>query len=200
MNLSMSEFVDFHVLSGSSKVAKVRSLKNRRDYDPATDFWRPLRNAISAYHRRPIGDTRSLRDFLPTVTERRVTRYDAAIRGHARFTRNKVIRGYAAPSASWEVGALQVRINPEVGMRVGDERYVVKLYFKAEPLSRGRAQALIALLEAELRPSVPSSTQFAVLDVPNADLRVADARSSILDTQIALRSEAGALIEIWDSI
>jgi hypothetical protein len=200
MELSMSEFVDFHVLTGSSRVAKVRSLKNRGDYDPATDFWRPLRKAISAYHRRAEGDTRGLRDFLPTVTERRVGRYDAAIRGHTQFIRNKAIRGLAAPSAWWEVGQLRVRVNPEIALRIEDRRYVVKLYFKSEPLSRGRAQALIALMEEELRSSVAASTQFAVWDVPNAHLRVADGRSSIEDTQIALHSEAGALVEIWESI
>lgn len=200
MDVSMSEFADFHVLTGSPKVAKVRALKSRGDYEPATDFWRPLRNAITAYHARPDGDQRTLRDFLPTVTERRVARYEAAMRGHTRFIRNKSIKGYRAPSGTWSVGSLRVRVNPEVGLRIGDRRYIAKLYFKADVLSRARSQALIALMEEVLRPQVPSAVTFAVLDVANADLRTADGRSSIADTQLALRSEARAFIEIWEGL
>jgi hypothetical protein len=200
VDVSMSEFVDFHVLTGSSRVAKVRMLKSRGEYEPATDFWRPLRNAISAFHRRPEGDGRALADFLPPISERKVVRYQAAMRGHAKYARGKEIRGFRAPTATWEVGELRVRVNPEVVLRIGATRYAVKLYFKAEPLSRGRAQALIALMEEELRPSVPDSTTFAVFDVPNAALRVADARSSLSDTQIALRAEARAFIDIWRQV
>jgi hypothetical protein len=55
-------------------------------------------------------------------------------------------------------------------------------------------------MEEVLRPQVPSTVTFAVLDVANADLRTADGRSSIADTQLALRSEARAFIEIWEGL
>jgi hypothetical protein len=200
VDLSMSEFVDFHVLTGSARVAKVRALKNRGEYDPATDFWRPLRVAIVAFHLRPTGDARSLSDFLGPVSERKMGRYRAAMAGHQKFLRRREIAGSRAPSAPWNVGDLSVRVNPDLGLRVDGNQYLVKLYFKAEPLSRGRTQALIALMEEGLRPRVAAGLTFGVLDVPNASLRLADARSSMNDTQIALRSEAVAFVEIWGRV
>jgi hypothetical protein len=129
-----------------------------------------------------------------------VVRYDAAMRGHARFVRGKTIRGFEAPNATWAVDSLRVRVNPELGLRINDQRYIVKLYFRAEVLSRSRVQALVALMEDVLRREVPPAVTFGILDIANADLRVADARSSITDTWIALQSEARAFIEIWNRL
>lgn len=201
MNVSMSEFVDFHVLTGSARVAKVRALKNRGEYDPAMDFWRPLRKGIAAFHLRHQGDQRSLPDFLTSISDRKVVRYRAAMAGHAKFLRAREVRGFRAPpSASWQVGDLNVRVNPEVGLRIDGQQYVIKLYFKAEPLSRGRAQALIALMEEELGSRVAPGISFGVLDVPNASLSLTDRRSSLDDTKIALRAEAVAFVDIWGRV
>ena len=125
------------------------SAEGAGEYEPATDFWRPLRNAIAAFYQSPEGDKRSLAEFLVPISDRKVGRYQAAMAGHARFARRKEIHGFRAPSATWEVGALRVRINPEIGLHIDGRRFISKLYFKAEPLSRGRAQALIALMEED---------------------------------------------------
>lgn len=195
----MSEFVDFSVLTGSPRVTKVRQLKNRPlDYDPATDFWGPLRKAIVAFHRPSRTDGKTISQMLPAIADRKVARYQASIKSYEKFLRQRKPTGSPTRHERWVTGALTVRINPEIGLTIDGTRYLVKLYFKAEPLSRARSQAMIALIEAHLRGSVSSQTVFAVLDVPRGKLVVAHASASLQDVYLGLEGDALAFVDIWN--
>jgi hypothetical protein len=49
--VSLTDFVDFVSKSGRPKLTHVQGIKWRPAYDPATDFWRALREEIADYHR-----------------------------------------------------------------------------------------------------------------------------------------------------
>lgn len=195
MEISLTDFVDFTLKTGSSRVAKVRELKRRPPgYDPATDFWKALREAIIEFHRSGTGIA-TLDAVASGATPRRTARYADAIAGYKKFLKKKDLKWFAPRSSRWTEAGLVVKVNPELGLVIGATPSVVKLYFKTDAPTRSRVQAVLGMMEAVL--PLPRSGQFAVLDVANGRLMPPGARWSKDDTRALLSGEAHAFVEIW---
>lgn len=50
--LSLTDFVEVVSKAGTPKATKVRAIKHRPAYNPATDFYRPLRAGLSRFHKQ----------------------------------------------------------------------------------------------------------------------------------------------------
>jgi len=68
IELSLTDFVDFVCKSGSTKLTKVKQIKNREDYSPATDFYKALREGIQDIHRKN-GKKKELKIILEKVSD-----------------------------------------------------------------------------------------------------------------------------------
>jgi hypothetical protein len=97
----------------------------------------------------------------------------------------------------WTAGDLDVRVKPEVALMIDGKPTVIKLYFKADELTRPRVQASIGVMEAELAGAAKAGTRFGVLDVRAGKLLLADGRWTAADTQILIKGEAWSFAEIW---
>lgn len=201
MEISLTDFVDFTIVNGSSRVAKVRQLKQRGDYDPATDFWRPLRKGLIELHRTGKMSASELDAWLSTQTNpKRFKRYAEAVGGYKKFIGKRSLPWLTPPVASWREGDLTVRVNPELGLEVDGKPTVMKLYFKNEAPTRARVEAVHAVLDVELGTRVKAGSRFAVLDVNSGLLMLPDARWSESDMKALLTAEARAFVDIWNAI
>ena len=201
MEITLTDFVDFTIVNGSSRIAKVRELKKRGNYEPATDFWRPLRKGLVDLHKAGKMSAPELDAWLSTQSNpKRLQRYAEAVAGYKRFLGKRNMPWVSAPNASWREGDLIVRVNPELGVVVDGKPTVVKLYFKNDAPTRARVEAVHAILDVELGSRVRAGTQFGVLDVSNGRLMLPDARWSKSDMQILLTAEARAFVDIWNAI
>jgi hypothetical protein len=201
MEISLTDFVDFTLKTGSSRLAKVRELKNRGDYDPATDFWRPLRKGLIELHRAGKMNGPALDAWLGTQTNpKRSKRYAEAIRGYKKFIGKRTLPWFNVPAADWREGELTVRVNPEFGLEVDGKPTITKLYFKNEAPTRARVEAVHAVLEVEFGTRAKAGTRFAVLDVNIGRLMLPDERWSKSDMKALLNSEARAFVDIWNAI
>lgn len=83
--LTLSDVVDVFSKSGTPKATTVRTVKNRDAYSPATDYYRPLRNALVQLHSN--GQNRKALDgILPTITDfKKVGNYHELIDGYKKF-------------------------------------------------------------------------------------------------------------------
>lgn len=54
-DLSLTDFVDFVHKSGTARATHLRQIKERPDYEPAFDFYRPLRNKLAEVHGAGLG-------------------------------------------------------------------------------------------------------------------------------------------------
>jgi len=201
MEISLTDFVDFTIVNGSSRVAKVRQLKQRGNYDPATDFWRPLRKGLIELHRggRMNGD--ELDAWLAVQTNpKRVKRYAEAIAGYKKFIAKQTVPWFNPPAAEWREGDLVVRINPELGLVVDGRPTVIKLYFKNEAPTRARVEAVHAVLDVVLGSRTKAGTRFAILDSSNGRLMLPDSRWTKGDMKALLTAEARAFVDIWQAI
>lgn len=164
--ISLTDFVDFVVKSGTPKLTKVRQLKERGAYDPAADFWRALREGIIGFHQAGGNDKRQLDRIRDGLTDRKkIARYPQAIKGYKRFLGRKQIAWFVPPRQSWESGGLIVKVNPELGLIINSDRYVIKLYFKDDKLEKRKVDVVLAMMEEALRINLHPSDKLAILDV-----------------------------------
>jgi hypothetical protein len=87
-----------------------------------------------------------------------------------------------------------VNVNPELRAKIDGKRHVVKLYLKAVPLSKQKANVALHLLE---RYTLPRTTP-GVLDVRRSKLYVPTIPVEGMDA--LLRTEAAAFTALWNSV
>jgi hypothetical protein len=196
--ISLTDFVDFVVASGPPRLTKVRELKRRGIYEPATDFWKRLREAIETLHREDR-EKPFLDEVRVGLTDRKkLAAYPPLITAYKRFLGRKHTRWFDPPRGRWAHAELTVRVNPELGLDIDGNRHVVKLYFKKQPLSKRRVESILRLMEKTLKAGEGESFAVAVLDVANAKL--IRPTIPVPDLDILLQSEAAAFMEIWQRL
>jgi hypothetical protein len=200
-DISLTDFVDFTLKAGPAKVTKVREIKHRDDYEPAVDFWKPLREGIVDLTRTGKVDKRSLDALIDAQTHGTKQRlYPAAAKGFLKFLGRRPWQWMVPLKGTWTAGRLTVKVNPEIALRIAGRPTVIKLYFKSQELKRPNVQASIGVMVDELGSGASAETQFGILDVKAGKLLTWDGRWSPIDTQILIRGEAQSFVAIWDSV
>lgn len=170
ISISLTDFIDFVCKSGGTKLTKVKQIKNRDDYSPATDFYKTLREGIIKIHKNDDSKNK-LDELVNNLTDgKKVKNYPLAISGYKKFWGRKKLLWFDPPHKHWKSGDIDIRINPELGLEINGEFLVIKLYLKAEKLTKDRMQQILALLENNLRKEVEPEITFCVLDVKNSKL------------------------------
>ncbi|WP_431242556.1 hypothetical protein ACQ9BO_22455 [Flavobacterium sp. P21] len=67
-------------------------------------------------------------------------------------------------------GDLDIKINPELGLSFDNKFYVIKLFLKADKISKDKLSQILSLMESQLRKETGDEIIFAVLDVKNSKL------------------------------
>lgn len=160
-----------------------------------------MREGIVDLHRAGVVDRRGLNAIADAQTHTTKQRlYPIAAGGYAKFLGRRAQDFFRPPRGTWRAGDLEVNVNPEVGLRIGGRATIIKLYFKKEDLTKQRVQASIGVMTAELGGRAGANAQFGVLDVKAGKLLLADGRWNAADTQILIRGEARAFVEIWSAV
>ena len=198
-DISLTDFVDFVIKSGTPKLTKVREIKNRPDYDPAWDYWKQLREGIQHFHRTGGKNRDSLDDILHSVQNpRKLGRYSAALKGYKRFLGRKNIRWFSPPGGVWCCDKLSVKVNPELGLRIEGDRHLVKLYFKNDAPTKNRLEIVSEMMKTVLAEKTDEGTTMAVLDVSNGKLHTQTV--IIPQLSVLLQGEAAAFLSMWEAI
>ncbi|MGA8087082.1 MAG: hypothetical protein WCA10_07235 [Terracidiphilus sp.] len=190
--ISITDFADFVLRTGPPKITKVAELFKRPKYEPAHDFWKPLRDGICEFHEGKLSQL----TFASTgASEKKLHRYEEAIKGYKKFLKETNYVFFKPHHAQWSFEDLVVRINPEVGFYVDGKPVLVKLYFKQEPLSKSRIQVALSLMSEGQKNR---QYQAAYLDVPRARLHREQSGSPQMSA--LLRGEAATFLAIWNSL
>lgn len=163
MKISLTELVDIVAKAGVSKATKVSEIEasHQQDYSVAKDFYKQLRTRIVDAHKnaRPKA---VLDNVLEGVKDpRKLPRYQVLAKSYQRWWGRNNINWFQPPAAIYKSSGVSVVVNPELGLEFPNERIVVKLYFKKQPLRRQSADLITALMAGSLR----ANCNVAVLDV-----------------------------------
>lgn len=191
-SISLTYFVDFMLTSGTSRMTNVQQIKQGPD-ERYSDFYRPVREAIVDMHRKGL-DTRVLADLLTSLVDPREKRiFPKAVIGYGKFLRQHAkVTWFEPPLVEHSLGAVSVRVNPELGLLIEGRPHAIKLYFRGEPLSPQRAVLINEMLDAALASTWPG-TVMGVLDVRRAKFYP---RKPKAEVRRLLRAEASSLASL----
>lgn len=161
----MTDFVDIVHQSGTPKATKVRQVKQRPDYHPAFDFYKPIREAVSDTHAQ--GGTKAEFQALAgaVADPKKQSNYPPVIHGYSKWWGTKPLAWFTPPRGNYTAAGVEIVVNPEIGLRWATEKHVIKLYFKEPRLDKYRVSLILDLMEKVLRPKVAPNVTMSVLDV-----------------------------------
>jgi hypothetical protein len=196
MEISLTEFVDFIVKTGTPRMTHVNALRKRVPYSPATDYYKGMREAIVEFHSNGSQD--------PSILDKAVADHASSHKGskcpdrlmtYRKFLGRKTVEWFGPPKGEWRFEELVVRMNPELGLTWGGKSTVIKLYWKEAKLTKRQVEMILYMMHTVLGPLGPENAQMAILDIPAANLICAPVPT--LNLMPLLRAEARALIELW---
>lgn len=118
--------------------------------------------------------------------------------GYRSWWGRKNLTWFDPPSDSYKSSGVEVSINPELGLIVNGSPHLIKLYFKADSLSKNRVDVITHLMAKTLERRCPADTKMAVLDVRNSKLITPTVPIPTLDA--TLNAELAYIANIWPNI
>lgn len=198
INISLTDFIDYVSKIGTSKFTVVNQIHSREEYQPAFDFWKPLREGIIDFHKHDK-DKSELDNILNELTDKKkINRYPLLIERYKTFIGRKKIEWFDPPFKEWKTNDLRVKLNPELGLDINGNLYVIKLYFKTDKLSQMKADLILLLMNTKLKKGDFKEATFGVLDVERNKLFEKTKLNKIHLS--LLEGEAMGFVNIWNSM
>jgi hypothetical protein len=199
IEITLTEFVDFVIKSGSPKVTVVKNCKKRHQetYDPKTDFYKKLRDGIVDFHRR--AQPKAALDALVhgIADKNKVVAYPILVAAYKRFLGRKNFAWFQPPKESWIHSTLSVTLNPELGVEIEGEPHLIKLYFKDQQPSKLQVNSILHLLHLELENKKQPRT-IALLDIRRAKLITMGTPDPLLTPLV--QGEALSFAQIYNAL
>ena len=197
MRLSMTEFVDVVLKSGTPKVTKIKEIKARNKYEPAHDFYKPLREHIISTHKNG-GTKKDIDKIMGHISDNKKSNsYPMVIQGYKKWWGRNILQWTEPPKGIYSANGVEVSVNPELGLKVSDCNYFIKLYFKSDTLSKAKANIITNIMELQLRNVNDKNTIMSVLDIRNAKIFTYNRNSGI---KPLIDAELAYIANIWPSI
>ncbi|MBC9873665.1 hypothetical protein [Macrococcoides bohemicum] len=177
ITVSFTQFLNFAVKSGASRISVVKNIKNADDYHPGKDYWKEFRDSVRKIHltNQPID---SLDNLLATVSERKKDNYRKAINKYKSFFKGKDLEWFDPPKASYNVGDLKINVNHELGLYINGIPYIIKLLISKDAseyaLQKNLKTTLALSNIATEYLDLPDNCRRAVLDVQRNKLHLSN--------------------------
>jgi hypothetical protein len=197
IKITQTDYIDFISRSGMSKLSKVKSIFSRPDYHPSFDFYKKLREEFVNYIK---GDRikNDLYIFLTHQIQKKQTRFEPLINGYLKFLGRKKAEWFEPPTATWIYKDLNIKMNPELGVVLNGEKYIIKLYFKDSPLEKGDIAILLEMMESTLSTGIFTGYKCALLDIERSKLRYF--KKKVPSVTALIEGEAESFIRIWQDL
>lgn len=197
-SLSLTDLVDVVSKAGTPKATKVAEVKNRKPYQPATDFYKPFRDGLIVIHQKGK-DKKGLLDLQNSLTDpKKIANYPDVIDGYRKWWGKKTISWFEPPRNTYGHAGIDVAVNPELGLVVDGKRHVIKLYLKADPLTKLRVDLITVLMEVSLRSKCQPDDILALLDVRHGKLFTVSAQ--LKPTKAVVDAELAYVAALWPSV
>ncbi len=191
--ISLTDFVDFSISTPHRQLSKVREIANRGPYDPRFDFWKPMRECIQDH-----ADDEGWGTMLADLTDpKKKKRYPGTAKMYRKFVaKQNDLKWFKPPAGTWSYQGLVVRVNPELGLELGDHKHVVKLYFKDEKLTKPRLKVVFEMIRLGLK--LQDGIVPAVLDIAKGRLILPKGPDDNLLP--LLEAQALAFVHLWKAV
>lgn len=204
IEISLTDFIGFVNKTGNAKLNHVKTIKERDEYEPFKDFYKPIREGIQKLHKKNLTKD-SLDKILANLTDdKKRKNYPDVINGYKKFLGRRKFEWIKPPQKDWKIGNISISVNPEIGLeekkKDGTSKFhIIKLYFKEERIQKSHVSQILTLMEMQLRDKVKESeVKFALLDIRKSKLHVKE--DNKLDERPLLEGEASSFATIWEKL
>lgn len=199
-SIGLTQFIGFTVNGSAAKINTVRRIKYQPDYNPAFDYWKPLRDQISKFHSENL-DLSCFETLISNVHDKKKQNYITAIKQYKKFLKGKEIIWFDPGKSHWISNDLVVRSSPELGLIIDGTAHLVKLYFKgkSEKVDKRNISTSLTLLNQSIYDKNHNmDLNHSVLNINKNKLLTNNQVNP--DNLIALDSEASQFIYIWNQV
>jgi hypothetical protein len=197
--ISLTDFVDVVSRVGMQKITKISEIKHREPYAPQTDYWKQLREHIVENHSRGGNRANLLSANQITHNQDKQINYSAALDGYRTFWGRKNLSWFQPPTLLWNCNGLDVSLNPELGLIINNSFHVIKLYFKADPLSKAKVDLILFLMHQALPQTIQGEAiTYGILDVRRAKNILPNGFNARMIA--ALQGEAQYISTVWPDL
>lgn len=198
IKIPIATFIEFVHSAGIKRVSLVKEAKHGR-YSPATDFYRPLRDAIVDFHKAGSKDARPLQSVAAQQSDpKKSSGYPTLITAYLRFARkHDWTWAGTPPKPIWTQESLSVSVSPEILVNHRGTPHLVKLWLRRDPLDRHKVASVLLMLR-QCVEELDAPLECALLDVRRGKLHLAKAEKPEVD--VLLRGEARAFQTMYASV
>lgn len=192
--ITFTTFMSFVLANGAARMTQVRKALSMYASEYRFASWYlELRVPIAECFKG--AGTASLDRALSRIAdERKRESHEEVVAGLKRWIGKKKISSFAVSSKTWSAAGLTVSVNPEHGLVINGERYVVKLYMKdARPTQRSLAPLLHLLHETH-----GDVAKVMILDCRRGKQYTLSKK--VKDMDKFLEAEARAFVSLWESL
>jgi hypothetical protein len=198
VDLSLADFIDIASKSGISKTNAILRIKNRPPYHPAFDYYKSIREHIIELH-KTNGGKKDMLDFKELTTDaKKWEAYSMLLSCYKKFLGRKTIIWFQPPRDGWQANEINVLLNPELGLIINNIPHVIKLYMKADTLSKEKSVISLFLMHQSL-PKMHDNQpiNYSILDIRRNNLiKTNSFPGNILSS---LTAEAAYINSIWNT-
>jgi len=193
--INLNDFADIMLAKKiASKLSKIRKIKNKQDYTPAIDFYKPIREQIISLHKNGSNISTLTQIIKNQSDAKKINHYPPIISAYLKWCQNKQLIWFSPPQTVVKViEGIELGINPELGLQIKGIPHLIKLYFNKDELPQERARIITNVMALELSSHCLSHTEIAILDVRRTKLIH---HSEIPNFELAMAGELASIATI----
>lgn len=203
IGVSLTSFTDYLLKAGRPKINAVRRIREQYEqgYNRGFDYYRLFRERVVSVlaNQGQMGLIESIVDEV--CPESKSKNYAVLTRGFQRFWARTFQEHEwvwaGSKSRPWSFGGLSVRVNPEIGITLDGQIYLIKLYNKADSLKKNQLDVILHLMQVSLMEPGARVVP-AVLDVRRG--RLFEATSFVPEMTALLEGEALNFVHLWRAV
>ena len=204
----MTQFAKFYEVRPADQVRIVRDIRtqlaNPDDNYMARNFYGFLLRQLRQTH-WATGDLRDFAEALESFVsaledQRKHQSYLAIGEAYIEYWNRRSGELFQIPSVSVDINGLTIGVRPEVGIRIGRDHEVLKLWFNAKSPSRQARQIILHIMDMARSSSQEwrNSWNIGIWDVRRQE--VPPPIRTARDFELGLAGQVAAFLQIWETL
>lgn len=189
-------FVDYILTRDKSKKRFIKNLKKRGNYNVAQDFYMPLRTCLIQLCKKNKSIEELDTMYNKLADERKKVNYASVISKIKEFLQNEKYLWVQPDKLQVMYGGLEISVNPELGLKIGDQTHFIKLYFKKDKISRVKVNLLLKIMQDTYRQN-KDNIIVSIWDIRNG-LLYSNSADENINIPYDLELEALNWLKTWE--
>ena len=167
-DIVFERFADYLIKKIQHRKSYVKRIVNQKKYDPVEDYYLKLRQRLISLLKKqaPLSE---LDNIIKNLTPKRIDNYEFLIYQIQLFLKYKKYCWVTPPRNQVDYADLSLIVNPEIGLKIEDEEFFIKMYFKKPDLKKDKVDILLKIMQDAYKEEFPNAN-FAVWDVRRGSL------------------------------